>query len=33
MQERIPEKNKKPGVCYAWSEDGIELPVVRLHKS
>lgn len=24
----IPEQNKKPGVCYAASDDGIELPVI-----
>jgi hypothetical protein len=24
----IPEQNKKPGVCYAVSDDGIELPVI-----
>ena len=28
MQPRIPEKNKKPGVCYAVTDDGIELPVI-----
>jgi hypothetical protein len=25
---RIPEKNKRPGVCYALTNDGIELPVI-----
>ena len=25
---RIPERRKKPGVCYAVSDDGIELPVI-----
>ncbi len=25
---KIPEKNKQPGVCYAVSNDGIELPVI-----
>src|SRR5665213_244062 len=25
---RIPEKNKKPGVCYAVTNDGVELPVI-----
>jgi hypothetical protein len=30
MKIRIPEKNKKAGVCYALSEDGIELPVIDL---
>jgi hypothetical protein len=28
MMPRIPEKNKKPGVCYAVTDDGIELPVI-----
>lgn len=28
MKARIPEKNKKPGVCYAVTPDGLELPVV-----
>jgi hypothetical protein len=28
MTVRIPERNKKPGVCYAVTHDGIELPVV-----
>ncbi len=28
MQPRISEKNKKPGVCYAVTDDGIELPVI-----
>lgn len=27
---RIPEKNKLPGVCYATTEDGIELPVIDI---
>jgi hypothetical protein len=27
---RIPEKNKKPGVCYAVTNDGIELPVIDI---
>lgn len=27
---RIPEKNKKPGVCYAVTDDGIELPVIDI---
>ncbi len=30
MTPRIPEKNKKPGVCYAFTDDGIELPVVDI---
>jgi hypothetical protein len=25
---RIPEKRKKPGLCYAVTDDGIELPVI-----
>ena len=28
MAPRVPENNKKPGVCYAVTEDGIELPVI-----
>jgi hypothetical protein len=28
MQPRIPEKNKKAGVCYAVTDDGLELPVI-----
>ena len=28
LEPRIPERNKKPGVCYALSNDGIELPVI-----
>jgi hypothetical protein len=28
MNIRIPEKNKKAGVCYAVTRDGLELPVV-----
>jgi hypothetical protein len=28
MQPKIPEKNKKAGVCYAVTDDGIELPVI-----
>jgi hypothetical protein len=27
---QIPEMNKKPGVCYAWAENGLELPVIDL---
>ncbi len=27
---KIPEKNKQPGVCYAVSDDGIELPVIDI---
>ena len=31
---RIPEKAKKPGICYALTDDGIELPVVDItHKA
>src|SRR5262249_45959162 len=30
MNPRIPEKNKKPGVCYAVSDDGLELPVIDI---
>ena len=31
---RIPEKHKVPGVCYAVTDDGIELPVVDItHKA
>ena len=25
---RLPEHNKKPGVCYAVGQDGVELPIV-----
>ncbi len=28
MQPKIPEKNKKAGVCYAVTDDGLELPVI-----
>jgi hypothetical protein len=28
MDAKIPERNKKPGVAYAVSDDGIELPVI-----
>lgn len=27
---KVPEKNKVPGVCYALTDDGIELPVVDI---
>lgn len=27
---KIPEKNKKPGVCYAVTDDGTELPVIDI---
>jgi hypothetical protein len=30
MTALIPEKNKKPGVCYAYSDDGFELPVIDI---
>jgi hypothetical protein len=30
MCARITEKNKKPGICYACSDDGIELPVIDI---
>jgi integrase len=26
----VPERNKKPGVCYAISDDGLELPVIDI---
>jgi hypothetical protein len=26
----VPERNKRPGVCYALTSDGIELPVIDL---
>lgn len=25
---RLPERNKRPGLCYALTDDGIELPVI-----
>ncbi len=25
----VPEKNKKPGVCYALTDDGLELPIIE----
>jgi hypothetical protein len=28
MLPRIPEKNKKAGVCYAVTDDGLELPII-----
>jgi hypothetical protein len=28
MRIRVPEKNKQPGLCYAVTDDGIELPVI-----
>ena len=27
---KVPEKNKLPGVCYALTDDGIELPVIDI---
>ncbi len=30
MDIRIPEPNKQPGVCYAVSNDGVELPVIDI---
>src|ERR1700690_1640232 len=30
MQPRIPERNKKAGVCYAVTDDGLELPVIDI---
>ncbi len=30
MNIKIPEKNKKPGVCYAVTDDGVELPVIDI---
>jgi hypothetical protein len=27
---KLPEANKHPGVCYAWTPDGVELPVVDI---
>lgn len=30
VRPRIVEKNKQPGVCYAFTDDGIELPVVDI---
>src|SRR4051794_8681714 len=30
MSARILEKGKKPGVCYAYSDDGVELPVIDI---
>jgi hypothetical protein len=28
MPARTPERHKKPGVCYAWTDDGLELPII-----
>ncbi len=30
MTVRVPENNKKPGVCYAVTDDGLELPVIDI---
>jgi hypothetical protein len=30
MLPKIPEKNKKAGVCYAVTDDGLELPVIDI---
>lgn len=30
MQPRIPEKNKKAGVSYAVTDDGLELPIIDI---
>lgn len=30
MTAKIPERNKKPGVCYVLTDDGMELPVVDI---
>lgn len=30
MAAKIQERNKKPGVCYALTDDGMELPVVDI---
>ena len=30
MNSRFPEKNKKPGVYYAFTDDGVELPVIDI---
>jgi hypothetical protein len=30
MKNAIPEKNKRAGICYAFSEDGLELPVIDI---
>jgi hypothetical protein len=29
-ETRLPERNKRPGVCYALTDDGVELPVIDL---
>ncbi len=30
VQATVPEKDKKPGVCYAVTDDGLELPVIDI---
>jgi hypothetical protein len=30
MPTTIPEQNKKPGVCYAFTDAGVELPVIDI---
>jgi len=30
MIAKIPEKNKQQGVCYALTDDGVELPVIDI---
>ncbi len=30
MEASIPERHKAPGVCYAVSDDGLELPVIDI---
>jgi len=30
MNDLIPERNKRTGVCYALTDDGLELPVVDI---
>ena len=30
MPTTVPENNKKPGVCYAMTDDDLELPVIDI---
>jgi hypothetical protein len=30
MIPKVPEKNKLPGVCYALTDDGVELPIIDI---
>ena len=30
MGVKVPEKNKKPGVCYAWTDEAGDLPALEL---